>query len=129
MTIRVKNLDPAVKRLNNTKSSMIGIKSKDAIKPDTVPLEKTYPEETVLPKDGLYRCLYQPGKQRGDRKRWTTDLISSKNTYPLDRTIQEPGYRVLHYLQGGPDRAFVREELMHIPEDTQVPPDWVSESK
>ena len=53
-----KNLDPAVKRLNNTASSMIGMKPKDAIKPDTVPLDKKYPEETVLPEDGLYRYLY-----------------------------------------------------------------------
>ena len=51
------------------------------------------------------------------------------NTYQLDRTVQEPGNRVLYYLQDGSDRAFVREELMHISEDTQVPPDWVSESK
>ena len=28
-----------------------------------------------------------------------------------------------------PDRASVRDELMHISEDTQVPPDWVSEWK
>ena len=63
LTIRLKNVDPAVKRLNNTISLMIGMKSKDAIKLDTVPLDKTYPEETVLPKDGLYRYLYQPGEQ------------------------------------------------------------------
>ena len=63
LTIRLKNVDPAVKRLNNTISSMIGMKSKDAIKLDTVPLDKTYPEETVLPKDGLYRYLYQPAEQ------------------------------------------------------------------
>ena len=63
LTIRLKNVDPAVKRLNNTISLMIGMKSKDAIKLDTVPLGKTYPEETVLPKDGLYRYLYQPGEQ------------------------------------------------------------------
>ena len=43
--------------------------------------------------------------------------------------IQEPGNRVLYYLQNGPDRAFVPEELMHISEDTQVPPDWVNEWK
>ena len=51
--IWVKNLDPAVKRLNNTVSSAIGMKPKDAIKLDTVPLDKTYPKETVLPEDGL----------------------------------------------------------------------------
>ena len=28
----------------------------------------------------------------------------------------------MYYLQDGPDRAFVREELMHVSEDIQVPP-------
>ena len=50
-------------------------------------------------------------------------LSRSKNTYRLDRIVQEPGTRVLHYLQGGPGRAFVHEELMHISEDTKVTPD------
>ena len=94
--------------MNNDVSSMIGMKPKDAIKLDTVPLNKTYPEETVLPEDGLYRYLYQPGKQHGDQKRRETDLILSKNTYQLDRIVQDPGNPVLYYLQGGPDRAFVR---------------------
>ena len=127
--IWVKNLDPSVKRLNNTVSSMIGMKPKDAIKLDTVPLDKKYPEETVLPKDGLYRYLYQPGKQHGDQKRRATDLIWSKNTYRLDRIVQEPGNRVLYYLQDRPNRAFALKELMHVSEDTQVPPDWVSKWK
>ena len=38
------------------------MKPKDAIKLDNVPLDKKYPEETVLPEDGLYRYLYQPGE-------------------------------------------------------------------
>ena len=67
--IWVKNLDTAVKWLNNIVSSAIGMKPKDAIKLDTVPLDKRYPEETVLPKDGLYRYLYQTGEQHGDQKR------------------------------------------------------------
>ena len=66
--IWVKNLDPAVNRLNNTVSLMISMKPKDAIKLDTVSLDKKHPEETVLPEDGLYRCLYQPGEQYGDQK-------------------------------------------------------------
>ena len=129
LKIWVKNLDPAVKRLNNTVSSVVAMKPKDAIKLDTVLLDKKYPEETVLPKDGLYRYLYQPGKQHGDQKTWATDLIWSKNTCRLDRIVQEPGNRVLYYLQDRPDRAFVREEFMHISEDTKVPPDWMSEWK
>ena len=46
-----------------------------------------------------------------------------------DRIVQDPGNCVLYYLQDGPDRAFVREELMHVSEDTQVPLDWVIERK
>ena len=115
--------------MNNTVPSMIGMKPKDVIKLDNVPLDKKYPEETVLPKDGLYRYLYQPGEQHGDQKRRATDLIWSKNTYRSDRIVQDPGSRVLYYLQDGPNRAFVRKELMHVSEDTQVPPDWVSEWK
>ena len=51
--------------MNCTTSLMIGRKLKDAIKLDTILLDKTYPEETVLPEDGLYRYLYQPGEQHG----------------------------------------------------------------
>ena len=100
--IWVKNLNKIVNKMNNTKSLMIDMKSKGAIKLNTVPLDKTYREETVLPEDGLYRYLYQPGKQHGDQKRQATDFIWSKNTYRLDRIAQEPGNRVLYYLQDGP---------------------------
>ena len=127
--IWVKNLNKIVNKMNNTVSSIIDMKPKDVIKLDTIPLDKKYPEETILPKDGLYRYLYQPGEQHGDQKRRATDLIWSKNTYRLDRIVQDPGNRVLYYLQDGPDRVFVREELMHVSEDNQVPPDWVSEWK
>ena len=56
--------------MNNTVSSMIDMKPK---------------------MDGLYRYLYQPGEQHGDQKRRATDLIWSKNTYRLDRIVQDPG--------------------------------------
>ena len=115
--------------MNNTVSLKIGVKPKDAIKLDTAPLNKIYPKETVLPEDGLYSYLYQPGKQRGDQKRQATDLIWSKYTYRLDRIVQDPGNCVLYYLQDRLDRASVCEELMHVSEDTQVPPDWVSDWK
>ena len=80
-TIWVKNLNKIVNKMNNTVSSMIGMKPKDAIKLDNVLLDKTYQKETLLPEDGLYRYLYQPGEQHGDQKRRATDLIWSKNTY------------------------------------------------
>ena len=64
----VKNLKKIVNKMINTKSSMIDMKPKDAIKLDTISLDKTYPEETALPEDGLYRYLYQPGEQNKDKK-------------------------------------------------------------
>ena len=128
-TIWVKILKKIVNKMNNTVSSMIAMQPKDASRLETVPLHKKCPGETVLPKDGLYKYLYQPGEQHGDQKRWATDFIWSKNMYRLDRIVQEPGNGVLYHLQDGPNRAFVREELMHISENTQVPPDWVSEWK
>ena len=83
-TISVKNLNKILNKMNNTKSSMIDMKPKDAIKLHTIPLGKTYPEETILPEDGLYRYLYQSGEQHGDQKRRAADFIWNKNTYRLD---------------------------------------------
>ena len=40
--------------------------------------------------------------------------------------MEEPGNWVFHYLQGDPDKFFVAEELMHIPEYTEVPLECVS---
>ena len=74
-TIWVKILNKTVNKLNNIVSSMIGVKPKDAIKLNAVPLDKKYPEETVLPEDGVYRYLYQPGEQHGDQKRRATEPI------------------------------------------------------
>ena len=118
LTIWFKNLDKNMNKMNNKISSMVGTKPKDAIKLGTVPLDKTYPKETVLPEDGLYRYLYQPGVQHGHQKRRAIDFIWSKNTYWLGRIVQEPGNHVMHCLQDGHDRAFVCEELMHVSEDT-----------
>ena len=40
---------------------------------------------------------------------------------------ENPGNQVMYYLSDGPERAFVSEELMLIPEDTELPPDYVQE--
>ena len=128
-TIWVKHLNKTLNKMNNTVWSMTGMKLKDAIKLGTVPLDKTYPNETILPEGGLYKYVFQPGEKHGDQKRREIHVIWRKNTYRLDRIVQDPGNCALYYLQDGPVRAFVRKELMHVSEDTQVPPDWVSEWK
>ena len=77
-TIWVKNLKKTVNKINNTVSSMIGMKPSDAIKLDIVPPDKTCSEETVLPEDGLYRYLYQPSEQHGDQKDGQHILFGAK---------------------------------------------------
>ena len=41
--------------------------------------------------------------------------------------MESPDNRMMYYLADGPERAFVSEELMLIPEDTEVPLDYVQE--
>ena len=95
--IWAKTLNKFVSKMNNTVSSIIDMKPKDAIKLDTVLLDKTYQEKTVLPEVRLFRYLYQPDEQHGDQKGRATDLILSKNTYQLAQIVPEPGNRLLYY--------------------------------
>ena len=125
----VKHLYGLVDELNDTETEMIGMKPKDAIKLDEVPLvaRESYPPEEVLSKDGLYRYLLQPGEEHDDQRRRATDRIWSNGTYRLREIAENPGNRMMYYLLDGPERAFVSEELMLIPEDTELPPDHVQE--
>ena len=118
-----------VGELNDTETEMIGMKPKDAIKLKEVPLvtQESHPPEEVLPEDGLYRYLLQPGEEHDDQRRRAADRIWSKGTYRLTEIIESPGNRVMYYLADGPKQAFVSEELMLIPEDTELPPDYVQE--
>ena len=125
----VKHLYGLVDELNDTETEMIGMKPNDAIKSDEVPLvaRESYPPEEVLPEDGLYRYLSQPGEEHDDQRRRATDKIWSNASYRLREIAENPGNRVIYCLSGGPKRAFVSEELMLIPEDTELPPDYVQE--
>ena len=125
----MKHLDELVDELNDTETEMIGMKPKDAIKLNEVPLvaRESYPPEEAQPEDGLYQYLLQPGEEHNDQCRRATDRVWSKGTYRLREIVDNPGNRVMYYLTDGPERAFVLEELMLIPEDTELPPDYVQE--
>ena len=75
----------------------------------------------------MYQYLLQPGEEHDDQPHRATDRIWSKGTYRLREIIKDAGNRVMYYLKDGPERAFVSEELMLIPEDTELPPDYVQE--
>ena len=125
----VKHLYGLVDELNDMETEMIGMKPKYAIKLKEVPLvaQESYSPEEVLPEDGLYRYLLQPGEEHDDQRRRATDRIWSKASYRLKEIVENPGNRVMYYLLDAPERAFVSEELMLIPEDTELPPDYVQE--
>ena len=112
-------------------------KPNDAIKMKEVSLvnQEIYPPEKNLSEDGLYRYLLLPGEEHGDQRKRETDITWSKKTYRLSEVIKKTGNRVMYYLrpevadakalQDGLERAFVKAELMLIPEDTESPPDYV----
>ena len=94
----VEHLYGLVDELNDTQTEMIGMKPKDAIKWNEVPLVKqeAYPPEDKsaggagpLPEDGLYRYLLQPSEEHDDQRRRATDRIWSKGTYRLREIIED----------------------------------------
>ena len=125
----VKLLYGLTDELNDPQTEMIGMKPSDVIKLNEVPLVKreSYPPEDKLPEDGLYCYLLQPGEESDDQRCRAMDRIWSKGTYRLREITENTGNRVMYYLLNGPEKAFVSEELMLIPEDTELPPDYVQE--
>ena len=125
----VKHLYGLADELNDMETEMIEMKPKNAIELNEVPLVngESYPEEEVLPEDGLYRYLLQPGEEHNDQQCRATDRVWSKGTYRLREIMENPGNHVMYYHRDGPERAFVSEELMLIPEDTELPPDYIQE--
>ena len=120
-------LSGVVNGLNKEKNSMTGLAPGTAIKQKIMQLKHKYLPKDLLPEDGLYRYLCQPGEQHGDQKKRATDLNWPKNTFRLDHIVQKPCNRVIYYLKDGPGQAFVCEELMLIQEDTDLAPEYVKE--
>ena len=101
----VKHLYGLADELNNTETEIIGMKPKDAIKLNEVPLvaQESYPPEDTLPEDGLYRYLLQPGEEHDDQQCRAAGRIWSKGTYRLREIMENPGNRVMYYLSDGPE--------------------------
>ena len=125
----VKHLYGLVDELNDKETEMIGMKPNDAIKLKEVPLlnREACPPEEVLPEDGLYWYLLQPSEEHNNQRCRATDRIWSKASYRLREITENPGNRLMYYLTDEPERVFVLEELILIPQDTELPPDYVQE--
>ncbi|MEW8191821.1 MAG: DDE-type integrase/transposase/recombinase [Candidatus Thiodiazotropha endolucinida] len=130
----VKRLPSVVAALNGEVTRLTGKKPSDAIKAKTltqkpssvVPGRPLGLKEQKVPSGVGVRYLYQPGELEGGRRR-ATDPVWSLEVYRLGRSVTKPDEPVLYYLQGddAPQRGFVREELLAVPSDTQLPPDGV----
>ena len=125
---RVKRLPAVISALNNQVTRLIGMKPAAAIKekavasqPSTKYLRPVGLNEKKLPPLVNVRYLYQPGELEGGVKR-ATDPIWSLKVYNLERSFAKPNQPVLYYLSDGPKRGFVREELLVVPPNTELPP-------
>ena len=120
----VSRLQNVVSALNNEKTRLIGMKPVDAIKETLVEQEgfsqpaKEY-KEKLLDVGTKVRYLYEPGElegyqYKGERRKRSTDPIWSVGVYKIkDRYVQKQ-QPTLYYLDGGPKRSFVFEELQPI---------------
>ena len=130
----VARLPGVVAALNGEVTRLTGKKPSDAIKAKTLRRSTQKPSSVVpgrpvglkeqkVPSGVGVRFLYQPRELEGGRRR-ATDPVWSLEVYRLGRSVTKSDEPVLYYLQDGPPRGFVREELV-VPPDTQLPPDGV----
>ena len=124
----VKRLPDLVSALNEEVTRLTGQKPAEAIKKKTVSAKPSTPylrpvgvNEKMLPSGLSVRYLYQPGELEGGRRR-ATDPIWSLKVYEIEKLMIKPNTPVIYYLSDGPKRWFVREELLVVPPDTQLPP-------
>ena len=124
----VKRLPDVVGALNNEVTSLIGKKPAVAIKekevhsqPSTKYNRPVGAKEKKLPPLINVRYLYQPGELEGGTKR-ATDPIWSLKVYQVVENKTKPNEPVVYCLSDGPKRGFVREELLVVPPNTQLPP-------
>ena len=123
-----KRLPEVVSALNNEVTRLTGKTPAEAIKEKSVYSKPATPysrpvgvnEKKLSPRVNL-RYLYQPGELEGGGRR-ATDPIWSLKVYNIEKVVTKPKEPVMSYLFDGPKRGFVREELMVVPQDTQLPP-------
>ena len=125
----VNRLQAVVSAINNEITRLTGEKPSHALKmkkvaqdaSSVVPGRVVGVAEKKLPAGVQVRYLFQPGELESGRRR-ATDPIWSLKVYQINRSVTKPDEPVVYYLQDGPQRGFVREELLAVPPDTQLPP-------
>lgn len=87
-------------------------------------------DEPQLLKDTTIQFLLAPEEWENDPFEWhrITDPIWSPSLHKIRRIIVRKNFPmpILYYLDElGPQRPFVRKQLMHIKEESMLPPKWV----
>ena len=129
LTMLVKRLPDVVTALNNEVTSLTGkkpvivIKEKSVYsKPSSTYSRPVGKKEKILPPLVQVRYLYQPGELEGGVKR-ATDPIWSFKVYNIKRSFTKENQPVLYYLRDGPKLGFVREELLVVSPNSELPPE------
>ena len=126
----VARLPDVINSLNKESTRLTGKTPLEAIKlPEVKHLSssKSRPE-SLLPRGVKVRYLYQPGELEGGERRRATDPIWSLDFYEIRQVFKSNNNSpIVYYLHDSnsspaPKRGFVREELLVIPDDTQLPP-------
>jgi transposase InsO family protein len=115
----VERLPEVIAALNNENTRLINKKPRLAIKQKSIkPIKKKYEEEEEdIPPGVKVRYLYQPGEAEGtDERKRATDPIWSLEIYDIESKMEKNPS--IYYLKDGPERCFVKEELMVVPDDT-----------
>jgi hypothetical protein len=134
-TAWVENLQDIVDDLNNSISRLIGMRPASAILkdevfalPSKIPKHRLVGEdEECLPSGTLVRYLLDNSDYKGGRRR-ATDPIWSTKIFIIESMTVKSRQPVMYRLadmdneQSIPKRYFVREELLIVPSDTELPP-------
>ena len=119
----VSRLQNVASALNNEKTRLIGMKPVDAIKQTLAKQGFAQPvkdyEEKLLNVGTKVRYLYEPGElegyeYKGEKRKRSTDPIWSMDVYKIKERYVQKYQPTLYYLDGGPKRSFVYEELQQI---------------
>ena len=119
----VSRLQNVVSALNNEKARLTEMKPIDAIKETLVKQGFSQPfknyKEKLLDVGTKVRYLYEPGELEGlqhggERRKRSTDPIWSVDMYKIKDRYVRKLQPMLYYLDGGPKRSFIFEELQPI---------------
>ena len=126
----VKRLPKVLEAMNNQITRLLGETPADAIKKNYTNPKTSAPAhrpqglyEKILHSGTFVRYLYQHGEIESGNRR-ATDPIWSVSVFTIRKALVYENEPVLYYLaeSNAPKRTFVREELLPVPKDSELPP-------